>query len=321
MAEFLDITGLGHFKDKLDTANELKFVKKTELDSTINDKLTNVYRYKGTKPSYEQLPQTGNTAGDVWDVNGGMNYAWDGTQWDALGESKVEITIDAELSSNSENPVQNKVVYSALQGKASTTDATKVTQSVSTDDVEYPILIKNSGDTTTVTDTTKFGTGVTINPNTKTITASIFKGTLDGNAATATKASTADTATTAENATNATVAASCTGNAATATTAGKLTAARKLGVALGTNSALGVDFDGSEDQLAIPVSGKLGIANGGTGASTPEEAWTALGGGDIGKLSKGTSTTTFLRNDGTWATPEGTVYTAISDEDIDALFV
>lgn len=65
----------------------------TALTKTINDKVSNVYRYKGSC-AYAALPATGNVTGDVWnvtDANGdfpaGTNYAWDGSKWDALGGS------------------------------------------------------------------------------------------------------------------------------------------------------------------------------------------------------------------------------------------
>ena len=65
----------------------------TALTKTINDKVSNVYRYKGSC-AYAALPTTGNVTGDVWnvtDANGdfpaGTNYAWDGSKWDALGGS------------------------------------------------------------------------------------------------------------------------------------------------------------------------------------------------------------------------------------------
>nr|DAN17178.1 MAG TPA: hypothetical protein [Caudoviricetes sp.] len=45
-----------------------------------------VYRYKGSVPSIEDLPTEGQIVGDVYDVADGMNYAWDGTKWDALGQ-------------------------------------------------------------------------------------------------------------------------------------------------------------------------------------------------------------------------------------------
>lgn len=66
----------------------------TGLTNTINEKVARAYRYAGSC-TYEQL--TGKTAefiGEVWnvtDANGdfpaGTNYAWNGTEWDALGGS------------------------------------------------------------------------------------------------------------------------------------------------------------------------------------------------------------------------------------------
>lgn len=67
---------------------------KTKLDSfgaastyALKSDLTSVYKYKGSKSTYSQLPTTGNVAGDVWDVaDTGMNYGWTGTAWDSLGQ-------------------------------------------------------------------------------------------------------------------------------------------------------------------------------------------------------------------------------------------
>lgn len=51
-----------------------------------------VYTYKGSKDTYEELPTEDNAVGDVWNVvaahegyAAGMNYAWNGTDWDAIG--------------------------------------------------------------------------------------------------------------------------------------------------------------------------------------------------------------------------------------------
>lgn len=68
----------------IDDANN-NFAKKSDI--------TSIYRPKGTKPTYDDLPTTGNEVGDVWNVaSDDMNYAWtvDGT-WDPLG-SKIEIS-------------------------------------------------------------------------------------------------------------------------------------------------------------------------------------------------------------------------------------
>lgn len=51
-----------------------------------------VYRYKGSVPTTAELPGGSASAGDVYNVEAtGMNYAWTGTGWDALG-SVFEIT-------------------------------------------------------------------------------------------------------------------------------------------------------------------------------------------------------------------------------------
>lgn len=48
--------------------------------------VTNIYKYKGTVASYENLPSEGNKIGDVYNTNDtDMNYAWNGTGWDAMG--------------------------------------------------------------------------------------------------------------------------------------------------------------------------------------------------------------------------------------------
>lgn len=65
---------------------------------------------------------------------------------------------------------------------------TKVTQTVTTSNASYPLLLAPSGQTATATTTSYFDSGVTLNPSTNTITANI-----SGNAATATQLATART--------------------------------------------------------------------------------------------------------------------------------
>ena len=61
--------------------------------------ITNAYIYKGSKATFADLPATGNTAGDVWNVEAdGGNYAWTGTAWDALGGSfTIDVATEAEI--------------------------------------------------------------------------------------------------------------------------------------------------------------------------------------------------------------------------------
>lgn len=68
----------------LDDANN-NFAKKSDIST--------VYKWKGSKDTYDRLPTEGNSVGDIWNVKDtNMNYGWteDGT-WDPLG-SPVEIS-------------------------------------------------------------------------------------------------------------------------------------------------------------------------------------------------------------------------------------
>ena len=58
----------------------------------LKSDITSVYKYKGSVANEAALPGDENTVGDVYDVKDtGMNYAWNGTAWDPLGQ-KMEIT-------------------------------------------------------------------------------------------------------------------------------------------------------------------------------------------------------------------------------------
>lgn len=65
----------------------------------LKSDLTSIYRYKGSVQNYASLPTTGNVVGDVWNVSAtGMNYAWTGEDWDALGqEFQIEAITNAEI--------------------------------------------------------------------------------------------------------------------------------------------------------------------------------------------------------------------------------
>ena len=66
------------------TANTT-YAKKTDI--------TNIYKFKGTKTNYDDLPKTDRVTGDVWNITNadsehgikaGDNVAWNGTEWDNL---------------------------------------------------------------------------------------------------------------------------------------------------------------------------------------------------------------------------------------------
>ena len=64
-----------------------------EKITAVSNKLTGVYSYKGSKEKFTELP-TDAVAGDVWNVEeaynnhpAGTNWAWTGSEWDALAGS------------------------------------------------------------------------------------------------------------------------------------------------------------------------------------------------------------------------------------------
>lgn len=62
------------------------YMTESDVADAIAEEVTHTFRYKGSVQEVADLPATGNEIGDVWDVlETGVNYAWDGTNWDPLG--------------------------------------------------------------------------------------------------------------------------------------------------------------------------------------------------------------------------------------------
>ena len=104
------LSGLGKFKTKQDAYNESIFAKKGDIVGGLG--------YKGTVVNFAALPETGNSVGDMYniqsaggtDVHGtpikaGDNVIWNGTGWDNLGgevdlSGKVDKVVGKDLSTN-----------------------------------------------------------------------------------------------------------------------------------------------------------------------------------------------------------------------------
>lgn len=70
-----------------DLTNDADFLTEAEIDGKIATAVTSVYKYKSSVATTDALPTSGMEAGDVYDVQAnGMNYAWNGTAWDPLGQ-------------------------------------------------------------------------------------------------------------------------------------------------------------------------------------------------------------------------------------------
>ena len=59
-----------------------------DIREEIKNKFLGVYRFKGTVPTYMDLPADNNVVGDTYNIGDtGSNYTWDGTAWDKLSET------------------------------------------------------------------------------------------------------------------------------------------------------------------------------------------------------------------------------------------
>ena len=74
--------------DSTPTQNSNNPVTSNGIYTAIQSAISSVYRFKGSVATYADLPSTGLTVGDVYNVQDtDKNYAWTGTAWDDLGGS------------------------------------------------------------------------------------------------------------------------------------------------------------------------------------------------------------------------------------------
>ena len=111
MSKFLDSNGLLYLWEKIKayvaehsggTADSVDWQNiRNKPDLALKSDLSHVYRFKGSVTNYASLPAENNMAGDVWNVEAtGMNYAWTGNAWDALGETfEIQSITNAEIDS------------------------------------------------------------------------------------------------------------------------------------------------------------------------------------------------------------------------------
>lgn len=89
-------------------AGDVGAYTKSETDTKINAAVASTYKYKGSV-TVDKLPTSGQVVGDVYNITNdssygkaGMNVAWNGTTWDALGSnvdlSNYVTTSDSRLS-------------------------------------------------------------------------------------------------------------------------------------------------------------------------------------------------------------------------------
>lgn len=121
--KFLDLTGTQYLVNKI----KGEIPTTAEINTLINTQLA-TYK-QGIVTIVTELPVTGEEGklylvpdANASDNNVYTTWSWESVQgtptWVQMGATTFTLTVDSALSSTSENPVQNKVIKSALDGKA-----------------------------------------------------------------------------------------------------------------------------------------------------------------------------------------------------------
>lgn len=142
---------------------------KKYVDNTIASKVASVFKFKGTKPTFEDLPKTGNVEGDVWHVEADhTEYVWatvDGAlnpSWEALGGT-IDLSgyaLKTDLKSLTFKSGSTTAVYSPLTAKEFTfTAGNNVTLTLAS--TGLTISATNTKLTNVTNSTGKVFTGVT----------------------------------------------------------------------------------------------------------------------------------------------------------------
>ena len=151
--KYLSGGGGGGTSDYTDLENKPK-INSVELSgnkSWSDLGLANPMHIAGRVDTVSELPQTA-SVGDVYLV--GLTaaekdeYVYTTTGWEYIGASMIPV--DSELSPTSENPVQNKVVNSALTGKQSTIDSSHKLDADLVDDTNSNNKFVTSAEKTTI---------------------------------------------------------------------------------------------------------------------------------------------------------------------------
>ena len=108
-------------------AGDVGAYTKSETDTKIDAAVASAYKYKGSVTA-DKLPTSGQVVGDVYNITNdssygkaGMNVAWNGTTWDALGSnvdlSNYVTTSDSRLSNA--RPASDVYAWAKAENKPS----------------------------------------------------------------------------------------------------------------------------------------------------------------------------------------------------------
>ena len=104
--------------EKTKLAGIAEGANKTVVDSTLSDNSSNPVQNSTVKAALDAKAAKDHTHADATTSTSGFMSGADKKKLDAIDEGATKITVDSALSDTSTNPVQNKVVKSAIDAKA-----------------------------------------------------------------------------------------------------------------------------------------------------------------------------------------------------------
>ena len=220
------------------------------------------------------------------------------------------------------------VGVSVTSGKlpANPNSDTKVAQNSNSEDKEFPLLAKYTNNTTNETNTSKYAAGVTVNPSKKQISATKFKGALEGNADTASAAASGSALETAIAAKASKVASATEGNFAALDANGDIVDSGHKHSDYKTKQTAKTDPTASGtsvtfiDTFAQNANGETTVTKK-TVRTMGAASSSAAGSTGLVPAPGSGKQNSFLRGDGTWVVPTDTKNTAGSTDSSSKLFL
>lgn len=111
-------------------ANDAGYQTAAQVSASIDAKISSVYRYKGSVANQAALPSSDNVTGDIYNCEDtGMNYAWNGEAWDALGSATTLADLGVTATAEELNYISGVTsgVQAQLDGKAASVHTHEMT--------------------------------------------------------------------------------------------------------------------------------------------------------------------------------------------------
>lgn len=132
----------GFITNTVDNLTNYYKTSETYTKTEVDNKISSVYKYKGTVATYQDLPSQNLTIGDVYNVESdGSNYAWAGIAWDKLGgeidlsgyqekiDSSHKLSSDLIDDTNNTNKFVSSTEKTTWNAKANASDVYNKTDS------------------------------------------------------------------------------------------------------------------------------------------------------------------------------------------------